>query len=129
MTDENGAATLLMFAVVGLLATLAVATAGLAGIFAARGQANTSADAAALAAAVATYPPAAGGSLPVSAARRAAQHNGAQLASCSCPIDGSLHPRTVTVVAAVTVTVPLFGDLEIKGAARAEFDPRRWLGR
>lgn len=129
MKHERGSMTLVMVAVGGIVATLAVATAGLGALYAARAQANTSADAAALAAAVATYPPAARGSGPLAAARQAARHNGARLVTCSCPVDGSVRPRTVTVVASVSVTVPFFGDLDVRGAARAEFDPRGWLGR
>jgi hypothetical protein len=33
------------------------------------------------------------------------------------------------VVTVVAIDVPVFGHLEIRGVARAEFDPRRWLGR
>lgn len=129
MKNEKGAMTLVMVAATGLVAALAVATAAVAVAYAARTTANTSADAAALAAAVATYPPAKDGSDPLAEARRAASYNGAQLVSCACSVNRSLRARTVTVVTSVGVVVPLFGELDVKGAARAEFDPRRWLGR
>lgn len=117
-----------MTAAIAILAVLAVATASLGVAYSARAQAQGAADAAALAAAVATYP-GSGRPGPVTEAGRVAAHNDARLVSCKCPIDPTLSVRTVTVVAAVDVTVPVFGDLAVTGVARAEFDPRRWLGR
>jgi hypothetical protein len=37
--------------------------------------------------------------------------------------------RTVEVVAAIDVDIPIFGPITVRSAARAEFDPLRWLGR
>lgn len=117
-----------MSATVALLATVVVATASLAALYAARTQAANAADAAALAAAVSTYPPASG-TTPLTAAGRAAAANQAVLISCRCPVEAGMLPRTVEVVTAVVVDVPIFGEYQVRGAARAEFDPRRWLGR
>ena len=117
-----------MFAATALLAALLVATAALAMAVAARTQATNAADAAALAAAVSTYP-AAASTAPGEAATRMATAHGGRLIACACGIDRSLRARTVEVVVAIDVTVPIFGELETRGTARAEFDPLRWLGR
>lgn len=113
---------------VAAIAVVSVATTGLGLAYAARAQAQTASDAAALAAAVATYPPASTGS-PVAVARRVAVSNGAELISCECGVDRAIRPRTVIVGTRVTVDVPVFGPLEVHARSRAEFDPRRWLGR
>jgi hypothetical protein len=49
--------------------------------------------------------------------------------SCVCRVDNSLKRRIVTVVVAIPVEAPILGRLTIRAGARAEFDPRRWLGR
>ncbi len=125
---ERGAMAALMMAVIALLAVVSISTASLASLFAARASAHTAADAAALAAAVATHPATGRGS-PASEAAKVVAANGADLRSCVCRVDSSMRPRVAEVVAVVRVAVPLFGELDVRGAARAEFDPRRWLGR
>ena len=125
--SERGSITVVVMAVAGLLASLTVGAAGVAMAYTAREQASTAAEAAALAAAVATYP-GTGRPAPSSEARRAAAANGARLDSCRCPVDPSLSARTVTVRASVEVVVPIFGTIRVMGAARAEFDPLAWLG-
>lgn len=117
-----------MSAVVGVVAVAAVAVAGLAAMYAARAQAQTAADASALAAAVATYPPASTRS-PLAAARSVAASNGAALVSCRCPRNGDFTARTVEVLTAVAVDVPVFGQVTVRARSRAEFDPMLWLGR
>jgi hypothetical protein len=97
-------------------------------LYGARAQATNAADAAALASAVATYPPATGTG-PVTAALQAVRLNDAALVSCHCVRDSSLAARTVEVVAAVEVDVPVFGTVTVSGISRAEFDPMLWLGR
>ena len=125
---ERGSATVLMVGAIGLLGTLVVAVAAIGLALAVRAQATTAADAAALAAAVATYP-SASRTDPLSAASSAAAANGARLVQCQCPVDETLAARVVRVAVSVPVNLPTFGKLEINAAARAEFDPRRWLGR
>lgn len=127
MTGGSGSATVVMSAVIGLVAVLAVAVAGLAMLYAARTQAQTAADASALAAAVATYPPAAE-MTPIGAARLAASSNGASIVRCECPVDPALGTRTVTVTAGIRAEVPVFGSFLVRARSSAEFDPRRWLG-
>lgn len=125
---ERGGTTAAMTAVVGLLALMGVATASLGLALTARAAAQNAADAAALAAAVATYP-GTGRPAPTIAAAVAAGANGAVLLSCACRMNASLEVRTVAVETMVRVDLPVFGVLPVRGAARAEFDPRLWLGR
>lgn len=117
-----------MVAVVALVAVVGIGVTSVGGLLAAREQAFSAAEAAALAAAVATFPPAASDN-PVGLARKYAASNGARLVTCRCPVDGTMKVRTVTVVSSVSMDVPLFGELAVKGVARAEFDPGAWLGR
>lgn len=116
---------------VATLAVLGVVCVGLVSValaLSAKTQAATAADAAALAAVVSTYPPAMDGT-PASRAASVARLNGARLMTCGCAVNSSLEPRVVTVGVVVAVDVPFFGRLDVDGWARAEFDPRAWLGR
>jgi len=121
-------AAIAMAAMAALLATVIVGVVSVGIAFAARSQAVAGADAAALAAAVATYP-AAANTAPGQLAASVARANGAELVFCSCRVDASLEARVVVVIVEVPVDVPIFGNLSIRVGARAEFDPRRWLGR
>jgi hypothetical protein len=126
--SEDGAMTVLMSGLIVIVAVLGVAVAAIGMLYVARAQAVNAADAAALAAAAATYPGAVSAA-PRAAAATAAQANGAALIRCACPVDAGLRVRIVEVVAAVRVDVPIFGEVTVRGASRAEFDPMRWLGR
>jgi hypothetical protein len=128
MTHDNGSMAVALSGVTAIVAVLGVAVAAIGMLYGARAQATNAADAAALASAVATYPPAAGTD-PVTAARQAARLNDATLIACRCVRDSSLTARTVEVVAAVEVDVPVFGAVTVRGISRAEFDPMLWLGR
>lgn len=128
MRRDDGSMAVAMSGVTVIVAVLAVAVASIGMLFAARAQATNAADAAALAAAVATYP-AAFDRQPLDAARQAAVLNGAVVVDCRCPVDTSLVSRTVEVVTAVSVKVPIFGQLTVESSSRAEFDPVRWFGR
>ncbi len=119
--------TVLVIGWVAVISVIGVAATSVGSLLAAREQAYTAAEAAALASAVATYPPAATGS-PLALAAEYARRNGARLATCRCPVDISIRPRTVTVTTALTVEVPLFGQVTVRASARSEFDPGRWLG-
>lgn len=129
MKSDCGSSTVLLSAIVGLIAIVSVATAGLGLAYAAKAQAQNAADAAALAAAVATYPPASDSRSPLWSARLAAEANGATVRSCACRVDRTNRARVVTVSVTMEVAVPVFGRLEIGGSSRAEFDPDLWLGR
>jgi hypothetical protein len=119
--------TVLVIGWVAVIAVVGVAAASVGSLLAAREQAYTAAEAAALASAVATYPPAGTGS-PMEVAAEYARRNGARLAACRCPIDLSIRPRTVTVTTALVVEVPIFGLVTVRASARSEFDPGLWLG-
>lgn len=116
-----------MSAAVAIVAVVSIAVAGLGSLYSARAQAQTAADGAALAAAVATYPPAASAS-PLAAARDVAAANGAVVVRCGCPRDSTLRARVVEVVTAIRADVPVFGEWLVHASSRAEFDPVRWLG-
>lgn len=128
MSDDRGGITVLMVAMCAVVAGVGVATAALGVLFDAREQAATAAEAAALAAAVATYPATGAGS-PEELAAEFAQRNGARLISCWCPVEGGLQARVVAVTVALDADLPLFGEVMVGKTARAEFDPRAWLGR
>lgn len=117
-----------MAGIVGVVAVLAVAVAGLGSLYAARSQAQVAADAASLAAAVASYPPASD-QRPEISAGRVARSNGAALIGCDCPRDLRFAARTVQVTTGVTLGVPVFGEVTVRASSRAEFDPGLWLGR
>jgi hypothetical protein len=128
MTGERGAGTILMIGLCALIAVIGVGTAALGVLFDARENAATAAEAAALAAAVATYPAAAAGA-PEDLAAEYASRNGARIVSCWCPVDPTLRSRVVAVTVALRADVPLFGEVLVGKTARAEFEPRAWLGR
>jgi secretion/DNA translocation related TadE-like protein len=128
MTADRGAATVLLVGWCAFVAAIGVGSAALGVLFDAREQAATAAEAAALAAAVATYPPTGAGS-PQALAAEYATRNGARLVSCWCDVDGSMAVRVVAVTVALTADLPLFGEMLVGKTARAEFDPGAWLGR
>ncbi|HUG31335.1 MAG TPA: histidine kinase [Acidimicrobiia bacterium] len=128
MTRDDGAMAIAITALIAIVAVLTTAIAAMGVLYGARAQATNAADAGALAAAVATYPPAAQTS-PLAAARAVAGENGAVVTSCRCPIDTGMRTRVVEVRTAVAVEVPVFGAITVRSASRAEFDPRLWLGR
>lgn len=125
---DAGSATVVAMALVAVLAVTSAATTMVGLAYSARAQAVTAADAAALAAAPATYPGVTSQS-PIQAAAAVARANGARLVSCSCPVDASLQARVVSVTTQVPARLPLFGELTFTATARAEFEPLRWLGR
>jgi hypothetical protein len=125
---ERGSMTVVITAVIGLLAATTVATTSVAALYAARSQATTAADSAALAAAVATYP-GTERQLPRIEAGVAASRNGARLLACTCSVDPSMSARVVEVMVGVDVEVPIFGTFVVRTPSRAEFDPGVWLGR
>ncbi len=125
---DRGSAAILMAVFAGVVAVVGMGSASVGLLLSGRELAATAAEAASLAAAVATYPPAASGA-PVSVASEMAEENGARLESCRCAVDSSLRVRQATVVTAVITEVPLFGTAVIRGSATAEFDPAAWLGR
>lgn len=128
MNGDRGAVTILMIGLCALIAAVGVGVAAVGVLLDAREQAATAAEAAALAAAVATYPPAGSGA-PDEVAAELAKRNGARMLTCWCDIDTSLRPRVVAVTVALSARLPLFGEVLVGRTARAEFEPRAWLGR
>lgn len=124
---DRGSATVVAALLVTMVMAALVGLGSLTVLYGVRSEANTAADAAALAAAVATYPAAGAGDPRAEAARYAAA-NGAEVVSCDCPVDPSLEVRSATVVVEKKVTVPFFGTLGVRAGATGEFDPVAWLG-
>ena len=104
-----------------LMAALAVASVG-AGV-AAYVHAANAADAAALAAAPVTFRPFGARGSPTQEAARFASLNGVALLRCTCPVDQSWNSRTVEVVVAHSLRVPLVGSVTVKATSRATFEP------
>jgi hypothetical protein len=127
MSLDRGSATIVGLFLVAVAAIGMLGLGSVASLYAARNHANAAADAAALAAAVATYPPA-GAESPMVEARRYARLNATTLHSCQCPVDNSMSVRTVIVIVELRAKVPFFGVLPIRAGASAEFDPIAWLG-
>ena len=118
----------MMVAALLLIVPLTTAITGLGLVWSAATQAANASDAAALGAAVATYPPAAYAS-PRDAARQISRLNGARLVECLCAVDSSLRARITEVEVEVDADLPLFGTVTVRRSSRAEFDPLAWLGR
>ena len=129
MRGEDGSVTVVLAAVVGLVAVLAVAVGGLSQVVAALDRAQTAADAAALAAAPVTFRPFGSSGDAVGEARRFARANGAELSRCTgCGVDRSWRVRTVEVEVAVVVDLLVLGRSTVTGVAAAEFSPIQLLG-
>lgn len=128
LDGERGSATIIGLFLVAALGVGMIGLGSVASLYGARTHANAAADASALAAAVATYPPA-GAEAPVAEASKFARLNGAVLKVCDCAVDLSLMARTVTVIVEMKVKVPFFGVIPVRAGARAEFEPAAWLGR
>lgn len=121
--------TVVVAAVVGLLAVLAAGLAGLAQIQLARATAQAAADSAALAAAPVTFRPFGATGSAVEEAGRFAAANGASLTGCAgCGFDPSWNPRVVQVEVEVEVDVLGLGSTTVSAVSAAEFDPVGLLG-
>ncbi|GBE23557.1 MAG TPA: hypothetical protein ENH00_12160 [Actinobacteria bacterium] len=118
LNDEAGAVTVALAGVVFAVLVLGIVIGGTGQVLAARFQAATAADAAALAAASATFR-----ADPYEEAVRFAEANGAHLVSCECRPDRSWAPRIVETVTEVTVDVLGLGVRRIGARGRAEYLP------
>jgi hypothetical protein len=123
VTRQQGAATIIVagLLVVGMVMSLLVAD--VARTSATRAQLVAAADAAALAAAPATFATFGGSGLPWIEAEAMADANGAELVECRCEVDPSWSSRTVVVVVAVDVSLILLGRRHLEATAAAEFTP------
>lgn len=120
---ERGGGTVLAVAVMAVVIVTSLALVAATQIVVGRARAVTAADAAALAAAVHTYPPSGEGITPSQAAIRMARSNGARLTLCSCRIDSSYQSRGVEVRVETRVDVVLIGPVMVSAASRAEYVP------
>jgi secretion/DNA translocation related TadE-like protein len=121
MRRERGSASVLLVGLLPIMLIIAVAVIEAAGLVGSRIQAQTAADAAALAAAAATFP--AKGEDPQSQAVRFAEANGTELVSCRCPMNPSFEPRVVTVIVTMAHHTRFFGEVVLRAGASAEFHP------
>jgi hypothetical protein len=85
--------------------------------------ASNAADAAALAAAPVTFRPFGANRGPTAEAAAFAARNGARLVSCRCAIDRSWNARTVHVVVARSLALPVVGSITVRASSRATFEP------
>jgi secretion/DNA translocation related TadE-like protein len=120
---DEGSGTLLAVATMAVVIVAALALVAATQIVSGRARAVTAADAAALAAAVHTFPPAGGGVSPGKAAASMAQANAARLTVCRCPVDSTLRVRSVEVRVETRVQVVLLGEVAVAAASRAEYVP------
>lgn len=89
-------------------------------VLSARTQAQTAADAAALAAAPVTFT---ASLAPRAAARQMAEANGARLVWCKCRVDRRVRSRIASVQTEVSVRLWLWDDVAVFARAQAEFNP------
>ena len=124
---QEGSASVALLGVMGVALMLALGVGLVGSVLRGRTEANTAADAAALAAAPVTFLPFGAAGSPTQEAARFAARNGARLISCSCPMDDSWEPRTVVVVVERSVSIAPFGTVEVRATSRAEFVPAMLL--
>lgn len=120
---DRGSVSLLVLGVALPVAILGMAlVVGLAQLAVARAVVQGAADAAALAAAPATFQPFGGDADPEAVASAAAVDNGADLVACDCRRDPTWAARIVVVE--VVRGVDVFGvGVELRAVAAAEFAP------
>lgn len=119
-SGERGAVAVLGIAVAGVLLMIGIAVLDVSAVVSARTRSQTAADAAALAAAPATFSLA---SPPRVAAARMAEANGARLVWCRCRTDRRPMARTVTVKTATVARLWLWEEVRVFAHSRAEFIP------
>ncbi len=118
--SQRGTITVLVPVVVGVILIMAVALLDVTAMLSARIRVQTAADAAALAAAPATF---AGGASPRAVAQRLAEANGARLVWCRCPVDQRPVGRVVSVETERVARLWLWRDIRVSAVARAEYFP------
>ena len=119
--------SLIVVATMAVLVVVALTIVALAGAETASERAVGAAEAAALAAAPATFSPLAGGRAPADHARALALANGAELVRCDCETNASYAARTVVVTVRYRTTIPVLGTVHLERTAAAEFEPIRLL--
>ncbi|MGH9168114.1 MAG: Rv3654c family TadE-like protein [Acidimicrobiia bacterium] len=127
MSSEGGSASVVMLALAMVMVLLGAALGAVGQYLAARLQAATAADAAALAAAPVSFAPFGAEGGPAEEAALFAAANHARLLSCRCPLDRTWAARTVEVEVEAPVDLLLFGPAKVRARSRAEFVPTRLL--
>ncbi|HKZ19078.1 MAG TPA: Rv3654c family TadE-like protein [Acidimicrobiia bacterium] len=120
---ERGSASILALALVLSVSAIGLAVLAAAQLVTARVRAVNAADAAALAAAPATFPALAVGETPSAVAAEMAEANGAHLLRCLCPVVRSFDPRDVEVEVAVATRIAIVGEVQVRAVSRAEYVP------
>jgi Flp pilus assembly protein TadG len=123
VSRQQGAATVVVVALLVVGMVLALFLTDVARVAAARARLTSAADAAALAAAPATFADFGAGADPYRSAAETAQANDAHLMECNCPVDRSWATRMVRVVVALDVDLTLLGSRHLEASAAAEFSP------
>lgn len=103
--NEDGFVSAIVVALLALVGLLCLAVADAANVLLARARAQSAADAAALAAAVAQWPFAGRDEQPSEAAERTAAANGATLEACDC----ALRAERATVTVSVSTRIRMLG--------------------
>ena len=117
-SGDRGSVTVLLAGALFAVLVLGIVIGACGQALAARFQASTAADAAALAAAPATFH-----GDPHEEAVKIAEANGARLVSCHCPSDRTWAPRTVETVVEIDVDILGLGHQTIRAKGRAEYVP------
>ncbi len=123
MTNERGSVTVLVSAIVLLAMVGTLLVVDVAKVMAVRAGLVVAADAAALAAAPATFAAFGQAVQPQQAAVELAVANGTELVRCDCPIDRSWRVRRVVVTVGTEVELTLLADRYLTASAAAEFRP------
>ncbi len=106
--------------IIGVILSMAAGLLDVVAVASARTRAQVAADAAALAAAPATFSPV---SSPRAAASRMARANGARLVRCLCRVDRRPVPRKVSTRTDIPVRLWVLGRVTVSAEAHAEFTP------
>ena len=121
--SEQGSVSMVLLGVAGVVLVLGVLVADLGGYLAAKNQAGTAADAAALAAAPVTFRPFGALGTPTREAALFAEANGSRLVWCRCPVDRSWDTREVEVAVVRTVNLVMLGRRRVTARSKASFSP------
>lgn len=123
MTTQDGSVSVVVAVMVALAMVGAVLVSDLAKVALVRTSLVTAADAAALAAAPATFASFGKPADPHQAAAELAAANGAELVACVCPVDRSWRSRRVVVTVSADLELVLLPDRSLTASAAAEFRP------
>lgn len=123
MSSQQGAVGLVSAGLIAVAVLLALLVVDVAQVVEARARLTSAADAAALAAAPATFHSFGGSGDPTTEAAALAAANGAVLVRCDCEFDHSWARREVVVEVGMHVALTLLGDRRLQAVAAAEFLP------